>query len=201
MSLQYAALERYGCDVIRGEHASGGSMDRSLWNALLIPRVMRKGDTLVVWKLDRLGRSLSGLLAAVEELEKRGVNLVSITEQIDTTSATGRFFFHIMAAMAEWERSIISERTKAGLAMRKAQGLQMGRPGMIDGNEKRLRAARRLHEQGKLFDADGERLMTDGQLMIELNKADKDADPITSTQTVARWRKNGYRGLKEQGDG
>lgn len=201
MALQYAALKKYGCTHIHGEHASGGTMDRKLLNALMIDGVMKPGDTLVVWKLDRLGRSLSGLLAMIEELDKRGVDLVSITERIDTTSAMGRFFFHIMAAMAEWERAIISERTKAGIAERKAEGKPMGRPKTIEDNPKRMKAMRRLHKQGKLVDAEGAAVFNDAQLLVELNKADKEADPIGSTQTVARWRKAGYPGLVKQEDG
>lgn len=198
MALQFAALKKFGCTSIHGEHASGASMDRKLLNVLMMEGVLNAGDTLVVWKLDRLGRSLSGLLAMIEELDKRGVNLVSLTESIDTTSAMGRFFFHIMAAMAEWERAIISERTKAGLAQRVAEGKPMGRPKMIEDHPKRMKAMRRLHKAGRLFDEHGAPVMNDAQILAELNKADKDAEPIGSTQTVARWRKAGYPGVKKE---
>ena len=197
LALQKAALERYGCTHIVGEHASGGTMDRDIWNMMLLPGMLRGGDTLVVWKLDRLGRSLSGLLQTIEKLDELGVNLVSITESIDTTSAMGRFFFHIMAAMAEWERAIISERTKAGIAAHKAKGGTMGRPKHIEDNPKRIKAMQRLDSAGKLRREDGSPVMIDAEVLIALNKADKDAEPIGSTQTVARWRKAGYPGLDE----
>lgn len=195
MSLQYEALKRYGCTHIHGEHASGKNMDRKLWQALLIPGVLRNGDTLVVWKLDRLGRSLSSLLRTIEELDRRGVHLVSLTESIDTTSAMGRFFFHIMAAMAEWERAIISERTKAGMWARKQEGKPMGRPKHIEDNPKRIAAMKRLHKRGHLVDETGAPVLSDAQILLELNKSDPDAEPIGSTQTVARWRKAGYPGV------
>lgn len=194
MSLQYAALKRYGCTHIHGEHASGKNMDRKLWQALLIPGVMRPGDTLVVWKLDRLGRSLSGLLNTIEELDKRHVHLVSLTESIDTKSAMGRFFFHIMAAMAEWERAIISERTKAGMQARIAEGKPMGRPRKIEDSPKRMAKLRKLYAQGKLVDQHGAAVLTDAEIMLALNKVDAE-NQLGSPQPVARMRKAGYPGV------
>jgi DNA invertase Pin-like site-specific DNA recombinase len=124
--LQLDALRRAGCERLFEETASGAQRDRpELARAL---DYMRDGDTLVVWKLDRLARSLKQLIETVEGLEARGVGFRSVTEAIDTTSSGGRLVFHIFAALAEFERGIIRERTRAGLAAARAQGRRGGRP-------------------------------------------------------------------------
>jgi len=122
LTLQRKALVGYGVqpEHIFEEHASGGRMDRPALRRAL--RSMRGGDTIVVWKLDRLGRTLTGVIEAVEEMTQEGVNLVSLTEKIDTTSAMGRAFFQIALVFAELERALISERTKAALAQKRANG-------------------------------------------------------------------------------
>ncbi len=89
---------------------------------------LKKGDILVVWKLDRLGRSLSHLIEVVQTLDERGVGFLSMSEAIDTTTAGGRLMFHMMGALAEFERSLIAERTRAGMAAAKARGDAVGRP-------------------------------------------------------------------------
>src|SRR5919202_1797568 len=119
--LQLDALQQAGCERVFVEKASGAQRDRPELKAAL--DFMRgKGDVLVVWKLDRLARSLKQLIETVEDLERRGIGFRSLTEQIDTTSPGGRLVFHIFGAMAEFARSIIRERTRAGLDAARARG-------------------------------------------------------------------------------
>ncbi len=125
-ALQHDALEKTGCDKVFTEKASGAQRDRPQLIAAL--EYMREGDTLVVWKLDRLARSLRQLIETVELLEDRGIGFRSLTEAIDTTSPGGKLVFHIFASLAEFERGIIRERTKAGLAAARARGKIGGRP-------------------------------------------------------------------------
>ncbi len=111
--LQRNALECAGCERIFEDKISGTKSDRPGLKKLL--RTLSAGDTLVVWKLDRLGRSMRHLVILVEELRERGVNFRSLTDAIDTSTPMGRFFFHVMGALAEMERELIVERTRAGL--------------------------------------------------------------------------------------
>lgn len=128
--LQLDALAAAGCERTFEEKASGAQRDRpELTRAL---DYMRDGDTLVVWKLDRLARSLKQLLETVEALEGRGVGFRSLTEAIDTTTSGGRLVFHIFAALSEFERSMIRERTRAGLAAARVLGRRGGRPRALD---------------------------------------------------------------------
>jgi DNA invertase Pin-like site-specific DNA recombinase len=129
--LQKHALLDAGCEKIYEEKASGAKRDRPELMAAL--DYMREGDTLVVWKLDRLARSLVQLIETMELLESRGVGLRSLTEAIDTTSSSGKLIFHIFGALAEFERSLIRERTKAGLEAARKRGKVPGRkPGMTE---------------------------------------------------------------------
>jgi DNA invertase Pin-like site-specific DNA recombinase len=128
-NMQVDALRAAGCEKIFTEKASGAKRDRPELAAAL--DYARQGDTLVVWKLDRLARSLKQLIETVEGLEKRGVGFRSLTETIDTTSAGGRLVFTIFAGLAEFERSIIKERTRAGLDAARARGRIGGRPRSI----------------------------------------------------------------------
>jgi DNA invertase Pin-like site-specific DNA recombinase len=125
-SLQTDALHEAGCEKVFTEKASGASRERPQLKAAL--EYMRSGDTLVVWKLDRLARSLKQLVETVESLGEQEIGFRSLTEAIDTTTPGGRLVFHIFAALAEFERSIIRERTKAGLAAARARGKVGGRP-------------------------------------------------------------------------
>jgi DNA invertase Pin-like site-specific DNA recombinase len=124
--LQLDALKQAGCEKVFTEKASGAQRDRPELKATL--DYMRAGDTLVVWKLDRLARSLKQLIETVEALEAQGMGFRSLTEAIDTTTSGGRLVFHIFGALAEFERSIIRERTVAGLASARARGRLGGRP-------------------------------------------------------------------------
>lgn len=124
--LQLDALTAAGCEKVFPEKASGAQRDRPQLKAAI--EYMRSGDTLIVWKLDRLARSLKQLIETVEGFEQRGIGLRSLTEAIDTTTAGGRLVFQIFGALAEFERQVIRERTMAGLAAAKARGRAGGRP-------------------------------------------------------------------------
>ncbi|HGU6442568.1 TPA: recombinase family protein [Citrobacter amalonaticus] len=123
--LQREALERSGCEQIFEEKMSGTVANRPALKKLL--RTLKEGDTLVVWKLDRLGWSMRNLVLLVDELRQRGIHFRSLTDSIDTSSPMGRFIFHIMSALAEMERELIVERTLAGLAAARAKGRVGGR--------------------------------------------------------------------------
>lgn len=141
---QIDALKAAGCAKIFEETASGTKTDRpELAKAI---EYMREGDTLVVWRLDRLGRSLQHLIATVTELEARGIGFKSIHESIDTTTSAGRLVFHIFGALAEFERSLIVDRTKAGLAAAKARGSKSGRKPVL--TPAQVSTARTLHSSG-----------------------------------------------------
>ncbi|CAN1721667.1 e14 prophage; site-specific DNA recombinase [Hyphomicrobium sp. 1Nfss2.1] len=125
-ALQFDALDLAGCKRIFTDYASGARTSRPSLDKVLC--LAKRGDTLVVWKLDRLGRSLSHLITLISELEKRGVAFRSLSEAIDTGTAGGRLLFHVMGALAEFERALISERTRAGMAAAKTRGTALGRP-------------------------------------------------------------------------
>lgn len=123
--LQLDALAAASCEQVFQEKASGKDRERPELETCL--KVLRKGDTLVVWRLDRLGRSLKDLVDVVHALQERGIGFLSLTESIDTTSAGGKLIFHVFAALAEFERNLIRERTVAGLAAARARGRKGGR--------------------------------------------------------------------------
>ena len=127
--LQVDALERAGCNRLYVEKASGAQRDRPELKAALAS--VGTGDTIVVWKLDRVARSLGQLIATFDDLERRGIGLRSLTEAIDTTTSGGKLVFHIFRALAEFERSIIRERTMAGLLAARARGRLGGRPKVL----------------------------------------------------------------------
>lgn len=130
LDLQLHALKAAGCTTIYDDFGvSGAERKRPGLQKALVR--LRKGDVLVVWKLDRLGRSLHHLVDTIDRLRDRGVGFRSLQEQIDTTSAGGRFYCHMLAALAEFERELISERTRAGMASAKRRGVRIGRPGKI----------------------------------------------------------------------
>lgn len=138
--LQLDALKEAGCDKIFVEKASGAQRNRPELAAAL--DYMRTGDTLVVWKLDRLARSLKQLIDTVESLEEKEMGFRSLTEAIDTTTAGGTLIFHIFCSLAQFERSIIRERTRAGLDAARARGRTGGRPVAL--SEDKMRAARAM---------------------------------------------------------
>lgn len=125
LELQLDALQKAGCEETFHEKITGKSKDRPELN--LCFKTLRKGDVFVVWKLDRLARSLKDLVEILSDLENRGVGFRSLTESIDTTSPSGKLIFHIFGALAEFEHSLIRERTLAGLASARARGRKGGR--------------------------------------------------------------------------
>lgn len=135
LSLQIDALTASGCEIIYKDKASGKDKQRAEFDFCL--RSLRKGDTLVVWRMDRLSRSLHDLVSTITELEKRGVGFESLTEKIETFSATGKLMFHVFAAMAEFERNVIRERTYAGLKAARARGRVGGRPFKLNDQQKK----------------------------------------------------------------
>jgi len=142
LHLQEDALTAAGCDQIYKDTVSGAKTKRvGLGDALAYAR---KGDTIVVWRLDRLSRSLKDLIQIVASLEAKGIGLKSLHEVIDTTSSSGKLIFHIFGALAEFERNLIRERTYAGLAAARARGRKGGRPIALT-NEKKALAIKLYH--------------------------------------------------------
>ena len=147
LDLQTDALKAAGCKKIFSDRGVSGAkaerprLDRALDH-------IRKKDTLVIWKLDRLGRSLSDLLSIVEGLKERGVNFASIQDGFDTSTASGKMVFSVIGAMAEYERNLIRERTMAGLKAARARGRMGGRPKALDNSQVKVAIA--LAEAGEL---------------------------------------------------
>jgi DNA invertase Pin-like site-specific DNA recombinase len=141
LHLQKDALHKAGCNKIFTDTASGTKTERKGLDDAL--NYVRKGDTLVVWRLDRLGRSLSHLIATMTDLEERGIGFQSLTENIDTTTSGGKLIFHIFGALAEFERNLIRERTQAGLTAARARGRKGGRPTAL--NNRQISIARALY--------------------------------------------------------
>lgn len=133
LDLQLDALQKAGCETVYKESASGKSADRPELEQCL--KALRIGDTLVIWRLDRLGRSLSDLVRIVSDLEQRKIGLESLTERIETESATGKLIFHVFAALSEFERNLIRERTQAGLNAARARGRFGGRKPKLDAKQ------------------------------------------------------------------
>ena len=146
LDLQLDALTKAGCGKIYQETASGAKADRPVLEEVL--SYIRGGDTLVVWRLDRLGRSLGHLIETVSALAERGIGFKSLTEQIDTTTSSGKLIFHVFGALAEFERDLIRERTQAGLAAARARGRLGGRPKKLT-DAKQLALARTLYDSGQ----------------------------------------------------
>lgn len=146
LNLQKDELIKFGCTKIYEDVASGAKSARTGLEAAI--DFAREGDTLVIWKLDRLGRSLRDLIEIVMRLEQEGVSFVCITQNIDTRTPSGKLFFHIFGALAEYERELIRERTKAGLTAARARGRKGGRkPAM---NEEQIEQARAMMNNPKL---------------------------------------------------
>ena len=140
--LQIDALKAAGCDRVFMDKASGSLASRPQLDRMLDH--LRPGDVVVVWRLDRLGRSLKNLIALVENLAERGVGFRSLTESIDTTTANGKLFFSIMGALAEFERELIRERTMAGLEAARARGRVGGRPSKM--TPEKIKVAREMYD-------------------------------------------------------
>jgi DNA invertase Pin-like site-specific DNA recombinase len=144
LDLQLAALKEAGCPRIFTDTSSGARLDRlGLREAL---SHVREDDTVVVWKLDRLGRTVKGLVDLVNQFETQHVHFKSLTDSIDTTTPAGRFFFHVMASLAQMERELLIERTQAGLAAARRQGRVGGRKRKM--TEPKMKAAKNLLAAG-----------------------------------------------------
>ena len=143
LDLQRDALRAAGCERLYEDRLSGAASARPGLEKLR--EVLRAGDTLVVWRLDRLGRSLKDLIAWVTWLEEQGAGLRSLTESLDTTTPGGRLTFHIFGALAEFERTLIRDRTQAGLAAARARGRKGGRRPVLNADKRAL--AVRLYEE------------------------------------------------------
>ncbi len=218
LRLQIDAIRRYGgpdMPIIREKKSGKSLKNRKLYRAL---DLLRPGDRIVVWKLDRLGRSVKDLITVVETLEAVGADLVSLTEGIDTSTAMGRFFFHIMAAIAELERGMISERTKAGMLAKKLAdpNFTAGAPPKIEGVPARLAQIQVLYDAGEIELAPkyrqrgpnkgqraGYTLKGRGKLeplREALNACAPGAPEIKSSLTISRWLEDGCPGLKLRED-
>jgi len=167
LDLQKDALAAAACGQVFTDVTSGAKSSRPGLDAALA--YVRAGDTLAVWRLDRLGRSLQHLIETVSGLEARGVGFRSLTEAIDTTTSGGKLIFHIFASLAEFERALIQERTNAGLAAARARGRMGGRPNKL--TSKQVELARRMH-------------------------ADRQTDVATICQTLGITKSTLYRILK-----
>ena len=144
LSLQHAALEEALCDKIYNDKASGANASRD--GLTLALDILRENDSLVVWKLDRLGRSVKDLVAIVNDLAQRGVHFKCLTDKIDTSTPSGRFFFHVMASLAQMERDLTIERTRAGLEAARRQGRTGGRKRKM--TDTKISAAKQLLREG-----------------------------------------------------
>ena len=144
LELQTEALIKVGCKKVFEDKISGSRVERP--GLTKAQEALREGDTLVVWKLDRLGRSVKNLVDLVGELHKQGVQFKSITDAIDTGSASGRFFFHVMASLAEMERELTIERTRAGLEVARQLGRKGGRRREM--TDSKIKSAKKLLASG-----------------------------------------------------
>lgn len=144
LDLQIDALKKAGCEQIFEDQVSGANVARLGFDKAL--EYARSGDILVVWRLDRLGRSLKNLIEMVNTLEARNIGLISLEESINTSSSSGKLIFHIFGALAEFERNLIRERTQAGLNSARARGRIGGRPPALNEDEQRL-AVKLYHER------------------------------------------------------
>ena len=148
LDLQTDALKQAGCEKIFTDTTSGAKSDRpGLQEAM---NHLRAGDTLVVWRLDRLGRTLKHLIATIADLSDKGIGFRSLQENMDTTTSGGKLIFHIFGALAEFEREVIKERTNAGLQAARARGRLGGRPTILSREPKKIALARKLYEDGNM---------------------------------------------------
>ena len=143
--MQLKALQRAGCKKIFKDELSGATTKRP--SLLRCIKTLQDGDTLIVWKLDRLARSLRDLVSMIEDFEKRGIHFRSLTEEINTTTPGGKLIFHIFAALAEFERGLIIERTREGMKAARARGVRSGPKPKL--SPQQIDHARKLIDQGK----------------------------------------------------
>jgi len=144
--LQNDSLKEAGCEKIFSDQVSGTKDSRPGLSRAM--DTLRKGDTLIVWKLDRLGRSLSHLVEFINDLKNKEIGFKSLQENIDTTSGVGKLVFHMFAALAEFEKDLIRERTMAGLSSARARGKLGGRPKILD--DKKIALAKTMHKNKEI---------------------------------------------------
>jgi DNA invertase Pin-like site-specific DNA recombinase len=186
LALQLDALNGAGCERVYRDIGSGSLKDRPQLAACL--DYLRVGDTLVVWRLDRLGRGLKHLISAIEQLHGREIGFRSLTENIDTTTAGGLLQFHIFGALAQFEREIIRERTRAGLAAARARGRPGGRPSVI--TAEKLAAARLMREQKHPMCAIATTLGVSRATLYRHLALTDDAEEIDETEQAASGRRS-----------
>ena len=149
LSMQIDALEKEGCKRIFQEKIGGAKSDRPQLKKMI--EQLREGDVIITWKLDRLGRSLRDLVNLINEIQDKGAGLKSLNDSIDTTTPQGKLTFHLFASLAEFERDIIRERTKAGLEAARARGRKGGRPkGLSKEAQDKAMVAETLYKQGEM---------------------------------------------------
>lgn len=136
LDLQIDALKKAGCEQIIKDEISGSLSERPGLQEL--NKILRKGDEVIVWRLDRLGRSLKNLIALINDFQEKEVSFHSLCESINTSSSTGKLIFHIFASLSEFERNLILERTRAGIEAARARGRQGGRPKKLDKDKRKL---------------------------------------------------------------
>lgn len=158
LTLQLDALKKEGCKKVFEEKISGAKADRPELRKMIDQ--LREGDVIITWKLDRLGRSLRDLVNLVNEIQDKGAGLKSLNDFIDTTTPQGKLTFHLFASLAEFERDIIRERTKAGLEAARARGRKGGRPkGLSKEAQNKAMVAETLYKQGRAL-GDGRKEMS-----------------------------------------
>ncbi len=145
MSLQLDALQAAGCDEVFQDHVSGAAMKRPGLDAALA--ALQPGDVLTVWRLDRLGRTMPHLVTTVADFAERGIGFQSITEAMDTTTAGGELLFHVMGALAQFERRLNAERSRAGIDAARRRGKHLGRP--ADLTPEKITHARQMIDSGQ----------------------------------------------------
>lgn len=184
LDLQLTALKESGCDIVfRDQGATGTNMERPGLHAVI--NRLQPGDTLVVWRLDRLGRSLTDLVQFIEELGERNCDFRSLNEAIDTRTPGGKLIFHIMAAFAEFERNLISERTRAGLAEARLRGSRLGRPRKALSEEEIEEILLTLQEPGQtLKEVAAQYRMSPNTLRRRLSAAKAAAEAMLERQMV-----------------
>lgn len=176
LALQLDALTLAGCQqIFQDEGISGAATERRALKAALA--ALSPGDVLVTWKLDRLGRSLAHLIEIISRLEEQNIGIRSLSEAIDTTTASGRLLFHVMGAIAEFERNLISERTRAGMASAKARGQHLGRTRKI--SEEEAEWAKRTIELGRMTPCEVARLLRVAPLTLDRSMRRLDAAPVS----------------------
>ena len=180
LDLQLDALKGAGCEKLFTDQVSGASkLKAGLDEALAY---LRAGDTLVVWKLDRLGRTVKGLVDLVQTLQDKGIQFRSLTDGIDTSTTAGRFFFHVMAALAQMERELVHERTMAGLSAARARGRFGGRKPKMDAPK--LDAAKKLLRAGTPVSEVAKTLGVGRATLYRNLNADKQAERVELPQVT-----------------